>query len=174
MKTNEIENASTTTHEIETDPPASLPELLADIAAAKSEPAPQRMALSSGRVVEADVESQGRDRLTIRSATGEVELQICMTEKGPLLRFRAADVELEATRDVKVHCEEFHVKAEKNIVQESGGDLRQRIGGQADVKVRGRMTLAARETRVQAKRGNVQIEANDDVEVLGERIKLNC
>jgi len=36
------------------------------------------------------------------------------------------------------------------------------------------MTLDDRDTRLQAKRGNVQIEANDDVEVLGERIKLNC
>jgi hypothetical protein len=66
------------------------------------------------------------------------------------------------------------VKAEGAIVQESGGDLRQRVKGNADVKVRGRMTLAAREAKLQAKRGNVQVEANDDVEILGERIKLNC
>lgn len=173
MKTPALQNESTV-QEMDAEPPASLPELLADIAANEPAAAPRRMALASGRFVEADVDEPGRDRLTIRSATGEVELQICMTDKGPLLRFRAADVELEATRDVKVHCEEFHVKADKHIIQESGGDLRQRIGGQADVKVRGRMTLAAKETRVQAKRGNVQIEANDDVEVLGERIKLNC
>ena len=112
--------------------------------------------------------------MTIRNPSGEVELEIRMTERGPLLRFRAADVELEATRDVKVSCNDFHVKAEGAIVEEAGGDLRQRIRGSADVKVRGRMTLAARETRVQAKRGNVQIEANDDVEILGEKIKLNC
>lgn len=173
MKTSET-NYETTVNELDAEPPASLPALLADIAAPRAESTTQRMELSSGRVVEADVEGPGRDRFTIRSATGEVELQICMTEKGPLLRFRAADVELDATRDVKVHCEEFHVKAAKHIVQEAGGDLRQRIGGQADVKVRGRLTLAAREARLQAKRGNVQIEANDDVEVLGERIKLNC
>jgi hypothetical protein len=173
MKTPALQNESMV-QEMETEPPASLPELLADIAANEPAAVPRRMALASGRFVEADVDEPGRDRLTIRSATGEVELQICMTDKGPLLRFRSADVELEATRDVKVHCEEFHVKADKHIIQESGGDLRQRIGGQADVKVRGRMTLAAKETRVQAKRGNVQIEANDDVEVLGERIKLNC
>ena len=112
--------------------------------------------------------------MTIRSKTGEVELEICLTEKGPLLRFRAADVELEATREVKVQCEDFVVQAKKDIVQESGGDLRQRIGGRADVKVRRKMTLAAAEARLVAKRGNVEIEANDDVEVVGERIKLNC
>lgn len=173
MKTNAAQRESTV-NEVEVEPPPSLPELLADIASPNVDATSQRISLASGRVVEADVDGPGRDRFTIRSATGEVELQICMTDKGPLLRFRAADVEIEATRDVKVHCEEFHVKAEKDIIQESGGDLRQRIGGQADVKVRGRMTLAGREARLLAKRGNVQIEANDDVEVLGERIKLNC
>ena len=161
-------------HTEETEPPASLPELLADIASPDIASTSQRMALSSGRVIEADAEGLGRDRLTIRSKTGEVELEICLTEKGPLLRFRAADVELEATREVKVQCEDFVVQAKKDIVQESGGDLRQRIGGRADVKVRRKMTLAAAEARLVAKRGNVEIEANDDVEVVGERIKLNC
>lgn len=140
----------------------------------RGEPEAKRMTLSSGRVVEATPEGEGRDRLTITSPSGEVELEIRMTERGPLLRFRAADVELSAARDVKVSCNDFHVKAEGQIVHESGGDLKQRIGGSADVKVRRRMTLAARDTRVQAKRGNVQIEANDDVEILGERVKLNC
>lgn len=158
----------------ETDEPESIPTLLKEIAEPGVGESAQRMVLSSGRIIEADVEGEGRDRLTIRGASGEVELQICMTERGPLLRFRAADVELETARDVKINCENFEVHAEKDIVQTSGGHLRQRIGGQADVKVRGRMTLAARESRLQAKRGNVQIEANDDVEVLGERIKLNC
>ncbi len=161
-------------HEADAEAPESLPELLADIASPGVVSTQQRMALGSGRVIEANAEGPDRDRLTIRSKTGEVELEICLTEKGPLLRFRAADVELEATREVKVQCENFVVQAKKDIVQESGGDLRQRIGGQADVKVRRRMTLAAAESRLVAKRGNVQIEANDDVEVLGERIKLNC
>jgi len=134
---------------------------------------PRRMALASGRVVEARAE-EGRDRLTIRSPSGEVELEVQMTERGPLLRFRAADVELESARDVKVKCHDFEVHAEGRIVQESGGDLRQRIGGHADVKVRGRMSLAGRETHLSAKRGNVEVEANDDVVLLGERIKLNC
>lgn len=161
-------------HEDDVEAPESLPELLADIASPGVVSTQQRMALGSGRVIEANAEGPDRDRLTIRSKTGEVELEICLTEKGPLLRFRAAEVELEAAREVKVQCENFVVQAKKDIVQESGGDLRQRIGGQADVKVRRRMTLAAAESRLVAKRGNVQIEANDDVEVLGERIKLNC
>jgi uncharacterized protein (DUF2345 family) len=160
---------------IETEPheSARVPALLEEIAAAP--PADQRvLALASGRVVEARAEGPGEDRVTIKSATGEVELEVRMTPAGPVLRFRAADVELAATRQVSVNCESFHVRAEKEIVEETGGDLRQKIGGSADVKVRRRLTTAAGEARLVAKRGNVQIEANDDVELLGERVKLNC
>lgn len=154
------------------DPIAALLDKVADAPGGAAEG--QRMTLSSGRVVEARPAGDGDDRLTIRSPSGEVELEVRMTERGPLLRFRAADVELESTRDVKVRCKDFEVRAEGAIVQESGGDLQQRIGGKADVKVRGRMTLAAKESRLVAKRGNVRIEANDDVEIAGERVKLNC
>lgn len=155
--------------------PEEAPSLLDRIAeASPDEGEPRRLSLASGRVVEAREEPGGRDRLTIKNPSGEVELEIRMTERGPLLRFRSADLELEATRDVKVRCNDFEVHAEGSITQEAKKDLRQRIHGHADVKVRGRMTLAAREARLQGKRGNVQIEANDDVELLGERIKLNC
>jgi len=173
MEKKDVHEESTNIEALDEAPRRSepLPRLLAEIA----EPAEtRRMTLSSGRVVEAQAEGEGRDRLTIKNPSGEVELEIRMTERGPVLKFRAADVELEATRDVKLACDNFHVEARGAIVEEAGGDLRQRIKGNADVKVRGRMTLAAKETRVQAKRGNVQVEANDDVEILGERIKLNC
>jgi hypothetical protein len=155
----------------EADPRESA--LLDEIAA--SPPADhQALALPSGRVIEAHAEAAGADRVTIKSPTGEVELTVLMTPSGPVLRFRAADVELAASRAVRVDCESFHVRAEKEITQEAGGDLRQKIGGSADVKVRRRLTTAAGEARLVAKRGGVQIEANDDVELIGERVKLNC
>jgi hypothetical protein len=91
--------------EAETREPQSaepISSLLDQIAEPERSGGAQRMTLTSGRVVEAHVEGEGRDRLTIKSPSGEVELEIRMTERGPLLRFRAADVELEATRDVKV------------------------------------------------------------------------
>jgi hypothetical protein len=150
-----------------------LPDLLERIAErAPTEEA--RLALSSGRVVEARSEGGGEDRVTIRSASGMVELEVRMTERGPVLAFRSADLELSATREVKVSCDTFHVRADKEIIEETGGDLHQTVNGNADVKVRGRLTTAAREARLAAVRGGVQIEANDDVQLVGERIKLNC
>lgn len=134
----------------------------------------QSLELPSGRVVEARPEAAGEDRITIRGKDGMVELEVRMTEHGPVLRFRAADVELESTGEVRVDCERFHVRAEKEIFEETGGHLRQRIAGNASVWVRGQHSTKAGEARLEAKRGSVQIEANDDVQLLGERIKMNC
>jgi uncharacterized protein (DUF2345 family) len=136
--------------------------------------AARRIELPSGRAVEAEPGGVEGDRVTIRGTSGEVELTVLMTENGPVLRFRAAEMELSAKGAVKVDCERLHVRAEKGIVEETGGDLQQTVAGDATLKVRGRLRAAAAKTRIEAKRGDVEIEANDDVQLLGERIKLNC
>ena len=133
-----------------------------------------RLALPSGRVVEARAERGGDERVTVRSASGEVELEVVMTPRGPLLRFRAADLELAATGEVSVECDRFRVRAESGIVQETAGNFGLRVGGEAAVAVRGDLQTTARSTKIAAERGDVKIEANDDVRLLGERIKLNC
>jgi hypothetical protein len=145
-----------------------------DLVATPSPEPEARMVLGSGRVVEARRAPGAEDRLTIRAPSGEVELEVRMTPEGPVLRFRAADVELDATRDVRVSCDRFHVRAKSGIVEETGGDLVQRVNGDAAVEVHGKHSTTAREVAVEAKRGNVKIEANDDVDLVGERVRLNC
>ena len=155
---------------------ASRPADLLESIAAEAPPGEdhQRMALRSGRVVEARAEPGGQDRVTIRGATGEVELEVRMTEHGPVLRFKAAGLELDSTGDMKVRCDNFDLKAKGSITQESGGPLKQKIGADADIRVRGEQSTKAGEIKIASKRGNVEIEANDDVQIVGERVKLNC
>ena len=133
-----------------------------------------RIELPSGRVVEARAEGGGDDRVTIRSASGEVELEVRMTERGPVLRFRAADLELASAGDVRIDCDRLHVRAAQGIRQETGGDLKQTVAGDAVLEIGGRLQAAANEAQIRARRGDVEIEANDDVKLRGERIKLNC
>ena len=135
---------------------------------------PAHLALPSGRVVEARAEGPGLERVTIRGAGGEVELEVRLTPEGPLLRFRSASVELEAARDVRVECDKFHVRARTGIVEETRGNLVQRVGGDQSVKVKGKQVTEASDVRLEARDGTVSIEANDDVEVAGERVRLNC
>ena len=133
----------------------------------------KRVELPSGRVVTARVE-QGEERVTIQSRDGLVELEVRLTPEGPVLRFRAADIELSSKGDVRVDCDRFEVRAAREIVHKTEGDLKQEVGGDASLHAGGELSQKARRARIEAERGDVEIEANDDVRLLGERIKLNC
>ena len=132
-----------------------------------------KLDLPSGRSVEAIAEGTA-DRLTVRNREGLVELEVLMTERGPLLRFRSADLELTSTGEVRVDCERFQVRAEKDIVHVSGGNLELAAEGAVKVRAKEELDAASRTARITARRGNVELEANDDVRLLGERVKLNC
>jgi uncharacterized protein (DUF2345 family) len=97
-----------------------------------------------------------------------------MTERGPVLRFRAADLEIASPGDVRVDCDHLHLRAARGIVEETGGDLVHVAKGDAVIQAGGDLRAEARAARVEARRGDVVVEANDDVKLLGERIKLNC
>lgn len=142
-------------HAADESAPSALLDSIVEATPQPTHPAP-RLALPSGRAVEARADGAG-ERVTVRSATGEVELEVSFTERGPVLRFRAADLELASAGDVRIDCDRFLVRAASGIVQETGGDLQ----------------LTGRSARIEAERGDVEIEANDDVKLLGERIKLN-
>jgi hypothetical protein len=146
---------------------ASVLEAIAEESAARA------IRLPSQRRVVAEATAEG-DRIRIESPNGEVELTVTMTEAGPLLRFRAADLALSTSGDVAIDCQRFDVRAAKGMAFESGGDVREVVDGDKLTKVRGTHAQLARRALVEAKRGDVRIVASDDVEVVGERVKLNC
>lgn len=133
----------------------------------KSSPAePDRQVrLASGRFAAFSAVDK-EDRLVVTSPEGRVELSIRFTESGPVLDFEAAAIQLKSAGEVAVQCNNFKVEAAKKIQLSTEGDMVQDIGGKAHVE--------AHSVEVRARRGNVDINANDDVRLLGERIKLNC
>jgi hypothetical protein len=139
----------------------------------QSSAAPRRVPLPSGRTVSIDT-SNGAEVVRFESPTGQIELQVTLTSEGPKLVFRAADVELKSTGTVAVDCKRFEVRAEEEITQTSGGDLKETVNGDRLSRVRGTSAALARRTLIESKRGDLRLVANDDVELLGERIKLNC
>ena len=113
--------------------------------------------LSHGRELHLSPAPDG-DRLTVSSSDGTVELDVLLTEKGPLLRFRSAELHMTATRDIRMQCDDFRVDARGKAVIAAGDDL----------------VAAGKTCELRATRGEARIKANDDVRVKGERIRLNC
>jgi hypothetical protein len=114
-----------------------------------------------------------QDRLVIHAPDGSAELTIRITADGPVLEVRSASLVLTAAREVTVRCEHFVVEAAGDVELSSGGDMQQRTGGDLIVQSRGDTHLEAHAIGLAARMGNVDVSANDDVTVCGERIFLN-
>jgi len=102
------------------------------------------------------VESEGRQPL---------ELSIEMGPTGPLLKIRTQAIEVRAD-EVAIGCRNFSVHAEERMTLRSGGDLISTAAGSHGV-------TAAR-MAFEATAGSVVVRANDDVQLLGEQLLLNC
>jgi hypothetical protein len=126
----------------------------------------RELGLPSGRSVVCRSVAESCDEVTIRGPAGEVLLEVALTPAGPVLRFHAAQVQLDCKGSFQVRCESFEVQTAGNIVQQAGGDLIQNAAG--DVRVE------STEMSFEARRGNVDVRANDDVNLNGERVRLNC
>jgi hypothetical protein len=93
-----------------------------------------------------------------------VEIAIHITADGPIVRAAAAALEVSA-KSVVAKCERFAVEATEEV-HLAGRAITQ----QAIEKLR----CEGAEVEVVASSGDMRLRANDDVQVLGEQILLNC
>lgn len=130
------------------------------------------IALLSGRSYELRSDGEG-DRLTIRGRGGEVLLRIGMTEAGPVLSFSGADIELSASRSLKLSAGSVDIRAERELQLQSGGALVEKIGGHHHTQVKGEERLEASALQMQANSGSVEVKAMRRIALDGEHIGLN-
>ncbi len=103
--------------------------------------------LPSGRTVTLQVEG-AREAIEIRSAEGEVDLRIVLTDAGPVVSLRGARLEL-ASPEVAVTCKKFEVHAEDEV----------RLASDREVRIDG---------------DEVRMNTERDIHLNGAYIRLNC
>lgn len=135
-------------------------------------PAARPLPLPSGRAVACSVED-GLEQVSLLGPTGELEVRVTFTERGPVLHVRAVDLVLEARDEVAIRCGRLRVETAGDLEQHCGGALRQTVGGDAHLHVAGDLRTEADAVETHARLGDVRLKANDDVRLNGERIKLN-
>jgi hypothetical protein len=128
--------------------------------------------LASGRRYELDG-GPDVDRVTIRSRDGEIVLRIEVTDKGPVLSFTGASVELSAARRLHLRGREVTIEAQDDATLEVGGTLRERLGGDHHTRVAGDERVEAANVHVQASTGAVGVRALGRIALDGEHIGLN-
>ena len=107
-----------------------------------------------------------QDVLQIRGTGGQVILTIEVTSRGPVLRFEGASLTLEAAGDLSICADTLRLSGRSGLALESQGDVR--------LETPGDLHLVARVQNIRASLGNVNIGANDDVRLNGERVMVNC
>lgn len=104
--------------------------------------------------------------LCIRDQQRALDITICFEEAGPVVRVRARELQLAGLENITATCGTFAVHARERIELHSGGDLTQRAQDTARIE--------GRQVAVEATPGAICLKANDEVQLLGEMILLNC
>lgn len=133
----------------------------------------QRVALASGRSVEIAAHAGGEEHLTVRAADGTLVLSLRLTSEGPVLSLSGVSLEIQAQKRLSIGCETLSVATSGDATIQVGGSLYERTRGSA-IREAGKASIErAREVKVEAFPGGVAIAANDDVDIKGERVRLN-
>lgn len=111
-------------------------------------------------------QSQQEDRLMITSANGKVSLTITITDAGPVLHLEGAGLMIKTDGDLAINAKSLAIHGRDGIALTTGGD--------AQICAVGDLTTKARIQNITAELGNVNLQANDDVKIDGERILMNC
>jgi hypothetical protein len=123
--------------------------------------------LGAGRSIEVQAVGEGKTLLRVRGdRQQQLQIAIHFDANGPVVSVVAPTLELEAVERIAASCESFSVDARDGIELRAGGDIVQRAGGTARVE--------GRRVEVEATPGAIRLKANDEVQVLGEMILLNC
>lgn len=130
------------------------------------------VSLVSGRSLE--VSEHGREeRIQVRSPEGQVLLSLRLTDEGPVLSLSGVSLEIAADKRLTLACDTLCIQAAGDASIDVGGSLRERVEGSAIREVGKASVERAREVKVEASPGGVVIEGNDDVNIRGERVRLN-
>lgn len=128
--------------------------------------------LASGRRYALEA-GDGADRVTIRARDGEVVLRIEVSDRGPVLSFAAAEVDITAARRLRLSAERVEVEAAGDLTMAAGGSLAERASGDHHVTAGGSARLEAAAVEVQASSAGIGLRAMRAIRLDGEHIGLN-
>jgi uncharacterized protein (DUF2345 family) len=118
-------------------------------------------------VVAADAGSVGaHEQLVLTAGDGKICLRVTLGPDGPAVSIEAASLSIQSRGAMHLAGREVSIESEEG--------LRLRSGGAISIEADQAMSLKAREQHLEATHGDVHVEANDDVRLDGERVRLNA
>jgi hypothetical protein len=138
--------------------------------APKSPPAPFLTSATGYQIRSLGASDQ--DLITVTAPDGQLCLSIALRPDGPVVEVHAQSLRFASRGLLQLDCDRLEINAAHEttlrtgaLIQEIAGDVRTRAGGTVEVE--------AHSQRLRARRGDIQLHANDDVSLDGERVLLN-
>ncbi len=110
-------------------------------------------------------QAEGQTVLRLLDAGGGEPLRVEIGPNGPVLHI-GTGLSIAVDGDLSFAADKVAIRGRQGIELRSDADLVMRCTGD--------IVSEAREQHVCARLGAIELEANDDVRLLGERIRLNC
>lgn len=114
-----------------------------------------------------------RGSVAISGPSGAGVVEIALTAEGALIRVHAQDVTIAAPERLTLATDRFELRA-REARFEIEGDLDERVGGASRRIAAGAASIAGHDLLIAAPEGEIRLQANDDVDIRGERVRLNC
>ena len=106
------------------------------------------------------------DIVQIVAGDGRMAMRIRVTPAGALLELEGIDLKIQAAGDLSIEADRLAFHGRSSVAVTTGGD--------AMLYAAGDMHSRARIQNITADLGNVNVTANDDVSINGERVRVNC
>jgi hypothetical protein len=107
-----------------------------------------------------------RSVLKLISRNGEIHLSVYTTAEGHVLQFDGTHLIIQASGTLAIAADNVAIHGRNGIAITSGAD--------AHIRVARDLHTEARVQNIAATLGNVNVKANDDVKLNGERVLMNC
>ena len=134
-------------------------------------PPPAIASSASGYQIRAFGEG-GRELVTVTAPDGRLCLSIELGAQGLVVEVHAQELRFASQGLLRLDCDRLEINAASDttlrtgaLLQEVIGEVRTRAGGAVDVE--------AHSHRLRSRLGDIQLSANDDVSLDGERVLLN-
>ena len=110
--------------------------------------------------------------LSVIGQDGTVCLRMTLGKDGPVVEMRTRSFKLAATEELRLDCDRMEINANRQVSIRSAS-LEQTITDDIRVRAGGVIYSEAHAQRIEARLGDIELRANDDVALEGEQIRLN-
>ncbi|MBS1549766.1 MAG: hypothetical protein JSS94_07875 [Bacteroidetes bacterium] len=113
------------------------------------------------------------NEILLLNSREEIQLSIQITDGGLIVNVNAKELNIQASDQLRLSSKKIHIAASEQLKLSTDGNMLQQVNGDCLTEVEGTQKLIAQVQKITASLGNVEIKANDDVRLNGERVKLN-